>query len=530
MRHVVALLGSALLFATPASAEWWEAKTDHFIVYSESSAKDAKDFADKMERLDSALRSLQSIKFSPIVSDSHRLTVFRSGDTRDISQLASGGRGGSGVAGFYIPRLGGSVSFTPSKNDKMDTGAFVTQRRDARTELDPTRVLFHEYAHHFMFQHFSAAYPSWYVEGFAETAATIELRPDGSFHLGNPPQYRADALFNNMMNVPVKRLLASSSRPTFEDQYGWYTIGWLLNHYLPFEPSRAGQLTKYLRLINAGTKPADAATQAFGDLDKLDKDIHAYKRRRPLPGVDVKPANFTPPEVAMRKLAPDEEAIIKVRMRQSVGVDRKLASKYVGDARAVAARFPQSFAVHLALAEAEADHAYFEPENFPRAEAAADRALQLNPNSVEAMIVKGKIELERGRTDKRLLPQARNWFAKAYKADPEHPAPLFYNYLTYYYEGGPIPESALIGLEKAYDWALFDPEIRLVLARQLLAEKKGPLARSILLPLAISPHESKLAKKMNGIVELIDASKLEEARTTLIAEMNEQEAKHKKGD
>ena len=161
MRHVVALLGSALLFATPASAEWWEAKTDHFIVYSESSAKDAKDFADKMERLDSALRSLQSIKFSPIVSDSHRLTVFRSGDTRDISQLASGGRGGSGVAGFYIPRLGGSVSFTPSKNDKMDTGAFVTQRRDARTELDPTRVLFHEYTHHFMFQHFSAAYPSW---------------------------------------------------------------------------------------------------------------------------------------------------------------------------------------------------------------------------------------------------------------------------------------------------------------------------------------------------------------------------------
>jgi len=56
------LLGVALLsLAGPASAEWWEAKTDHFIVDSESSSKDAHDFALKLERYDEALRGLQGI-------------------------------------------------------------------------------------------------------------------------------------------------------------------------------------------------------------------------------------------------------------------------------------------------------------------------------------------------------------------------------------------------------------------------------------------------------------------------------------
>jgi tetratricopeptide (TPR) repeat protein len=520
-------LVSALAFfavASPAHAEWWEAKTDHFIVYSESSANNAMEFAQKLERLDMSLRSLQNIKFSPATSDSRRLTVFRFGDIGDIGRLA----GYSGVAGFYIPNLSGSNAFTPARSAGLDTGQLLANRPDSRTNLDPQQVLFHEYTHHFMFQHFSAAYPSWYVEGFAETAATIDLKPDGSFHLGNPPQYRSDLLFG-MLNVSVERLLASTNKPTGEDQYGWYTVGWLLNHYLTFDPSRQGQLKQYLRAINSGTKPADAAVQAFGDLGKLNRQIQSYKSGR-LPGVDVKIANYSPPQVEMRKLAPDEVAIMKVRMRSKRGVDKKLAPDVARDARAVAEKYPNSFAVQLALAEAELDLSDFEPQALARAEAAADRSLALKPDSVDAMTYKGRALLERGRTDKSQLPVARTWFAKAYEEDPEHPAPLYFNYLAYYYEGVAIPESALIGLERAYDFALYDPQIKLVLARQLLAEKKGTLARSILMPYAISPHESKGAKKMREVVDLIEAEQVDEARTMLAHEIDEQERKRKAGE
>ena len=95
-----------------------------------------------------------------------------------------------------------------------------------KKKLDPEKVLFHEYAHHFMFQHFAAAYPDWYFEGFAETAATIVLKPDGTFHIGNPPHYRSDRC-SGMLNVSLERLLTPlRTSPTGEDVYSRF-YGWL---------------------------------------------------------------------------------------------------------------------------------------------------------------------------------------------------------------------------------------------------------------------------------------------------------------
>ena len=527
MRFFIAAVLSSTILAAPANAEWWEAETDHFIVYSESSQADAKKFAEKMEQLDMSLRSLQNVKFAPANSDSQKLTVFRFGQTSDIGRLA----GSSGVAGFYIPRLGGSVSFTPIRGDSRGTGQLLGARGESeKKKLDPEKVLFHEYTHHFMFQHFEAAYPKWYSEGFAETVATIRMNPDGTFHIGDPPNYRSDLLFQSMLNVSAERMLTAPNKPTGEDVMGWYSIGWLLNHYLTFDPSRQGQLKQYLRAVNSGTKKDDAARQAFGDLGKLDREITKYKSSGKLAGIDVKIANFRPPVAQMRKLAADEEAVMKVRIRSSAGVNKKLAPDAARDARAVAAKYPQSHAAQLALAEAELDLGTFEPASLVAAEAAADRALAIKPDSVEALIFKGRALYERGKTQKALLPTARSWFTKAYNVDPHHPAPLFYNYLTYYESGAAIPESAIIGLETAYDKALYDHQLKLVLARQLLSEKKGPAARKILMPIAIFPEFGDSPKKYTEVTDLIAAGKVDEAYKLLVATMAEDERKAKTGD
>src|SRR4051812_22071313 len=126
-----------LCFAVPANAEWWEARTDHFIIYSKSSAKDAKEFAERLERYDQSLRSLQVIKPDPRLSDARRVKIYRAGNIVDISVLA--GDAESGIAGFYIPRLE-PVAFVPAR-----------EQVQLRSELDPETVLKHEYAHHFMF-------------------------------------------------------------------------------------------------------------------------------------------------------------------------------------------------------------------------------------------------------------------------------------------------------------------------------------------------------------------------------------------
>ena len=50
MRRLI--LSLSILFAAPAHAEWWEARTDHFIIYSKSSEGDAKKFAETLDRFD----------------------------------------------------------------------------------------------------------------------------------------------------------------------------------------------------------------------------------------------------------------------------------------------------------------------------------------------------------------------------------------------------------------------------------------------------------------------------------------------
>lgn len=517
MRRLFLFL-SVLTFAVPAHAEWWEARTQHFVIYSQDDEHDTKDFATQLERYDNALRSLQSTKFEPITADWQRVTIFRSGDIDDIGRLAHS----DGVAGFYKPELA-PVEFTPVRESK-NLGSI--RHRDSRTDLDPRSVLFHEYAHHFMFQYFPAGYPSWYIEAFAETLATIDLKPDGSFHLGNPPQYRSDALFHSMMTVTPKTLLASTSKPDFEDFYAYYSVGWLMNHYLTFEPSRKGQLQTYLKLVDEGVPSPDAARKAFGDLDKLDNEIGNYKNKGKLYGVDVRPANTAPPQVAMRKLTDAEEAAVEVAIRSKAGVTHAEAGGVAGDARDAARRFPNSYPVQIALAEAE-----FDAEHFEAAQAAADRAIQIEPEGIDGLIWKGHVLVERGKRakDKALLEQARIWLGKAHDVDRRHPAPLLYNYLSYFYAGGAIPEDALVGLEQAYLAAPHYGDLRLILSRQLLSERKGDLARDILLPLALNPHVSKTRKNLHGVIELIEAKKISEAYTALATEMAREEEEAKKG-
>lgn len=500
------LLMSAVLAATPANAEWWEAKSDHFIVYSETSSKAARSYADRLERFDHALRSLQGIGADEPLSDSRRLTVFRFGNSGDIGTLA----GSQDIAGFYIPRASGPVAFVPAKEETFSKSLYKTARLDAET------VFFHEYGHHFMYRHFSAAYPSWYREAFAELNSTIKLNDDGSFELGAPPQSRASALLGGL-NYSIKRMLLSGTKPDYDDVYARYTYGWLLTHYLTFGGTRKGQLQNYLKLINSSSDAASAARAAFGDLDKLESEVTSYKSRNRYPGATVRPVKAAAPQIALRRLAADEEAIMRVRIRSERGVDKKTAKDVAGDARAIAAKYPNSLAVQLALVEAEDD-----ADRLDEAERAADAALAIDAKSVKAMLYKGRIYLRRAKADPRHFETARIWLAKANRADLGHPSPLMEFYRTYHAAGVAPPEMAIAGLERAFELAPYDSKLRVLVARQLLVERRAPLALKVLLPLALSPHESKQAKSNNEIAGLIEAGKIDEALAKLNARLEKE--------
>ena len=137
--------------------------------------------------------------------------------------------------------------------------------------------------------------------------------------------------------------------------------------------------------------------------------------------------------------------------------------------------------------------------------------------------------LEQGRTNIAKNAEARTWLVKARRVDPNNPSIFYFNYLSYAQEGGGIPEQAIIGLEQSFKEAPYDDEVRLALIGQFLAEKNGPVARQLMAPLVHSPHESKGAKALRRIYDLIGANKLDEAYKGLVAEVAAEEKERKAG-
>ena len=508
MRFVIGFLASLAVSTSAYAAEWWEAKTDHFIVKSESSQEEARQLAFDLERFDEAMRYMYGTgKDTEATPDSSKLTMYHFGDTNDIGRLA----GSRGVAGFFIPRAGQSVAFTPVKEPRRRS--LGTRTDDAG--LSPRVVMFHEYSHYFMFQHANAAYPAWYREGFAEVYGTTELTDQG-FKLGAPATHRATVLqYLNTYNV--ERLLDPPEKMSGEDVAQIYAMGWMLSHYLTFSGERQGQLGEYLKLINGGASSLDAAKGAFGDLGDLNRDLDKYRRGRAR-GLEIVYPNYTAPKVTTRKMTDAEAAMMTVHIQSTRGVDEDKAEALVAPARSIQAKFPSSAEVQLAVAEVE-----FDAKNNDLAEVAAKKALQLDDTSARAHIYLARIALRRAEEDNSQFVIAREQYAAANRLDPKNADPLRGYYLTYQLAGETPPEQALIALESAYDLAPFDPSIRTALAHLLLTEGRDTESVALLGPIINDPHANKRAKKLRDLVKKIETGDKSGALEELAPKLNPQD-------
>ena len=502
----------AALASAPARAEWLEAKSNHFIIYSEQSPDDLRAYATRLERFDLAVRKARG-KDDPPLTDSNRLTVYVLANQPAVESLS----GVTGVAGFYIPRVAGSVAFVHRGRKSRD-----------KWDLNAETVFFHEYMHHLMLQDIRIALPHWMVEGYAEFFATAEILDDGSVRIGAVPAYRARSLFNlgNYAMSLTDMLQADYKNADRLEVVSVYGTGWLLTHYLTFEPGRRGQATRYAQAIQNGTPPLEAAKAAFGDLNKLEREIERYLYRKTMTTITIPASDLKVGPIAIRPLTPGEEAIMKVRMRSDRGVTKKTAGAVAADARRVASRFPNDAAVQSALAEAEHD-----AKNYEASIAAAERALAADPRSMKALIYKGRSLLEMGKRHvaKTDWNHVRSWFAKANRLDPEDPEPLMLYYQTYRAEGAYPPKIAAEGLYYAHVLVPQDEEVRLAAFRQYILDKKLVDAKNIFATMAYNPHaEAKRRKKLMAIMEAISAGNSTQALSLLDA-LEEEDRKKRDG-
>jgi len=484
-----------LLLPATARADWYEASTQHFVVYSDQRPEKIREFTANLERFDMAVRKLGGWKDQPTAKP-NRLTVYVVGSREEVSKLI----GNRFVAGFYKPRAGGSLAVVPRRSGS-----------GSETDLDAESILLHEYTHHLMWSispH--SVYPAWFIEGFAELFATADFQKNGDVVLGRPPQYRARTLMTGN-NLPIGKLLvADTLKLSPEQRAALYGRGWLLSHYFLIARQRPGQLGAYLAALNAG-KPSLEAAQAFGNLQALDNELERYKRGKiaaflvsGLPNV----------EVALRPLTPGEAATMDVRIRSKNGVNRKTAPGVYADAQKAAAAFPGDPGAQIVLAETA-----YDARDLVAAEAAADRAIAANPKAVDAYIFKAMARLTAASVardrSKETLAAIRKIIAAGNKLEPEDPRLLILYYRSFVDFGFPPSENAKDGLAAAFDLAPQDDRLRFNAAGMYLKDGDKARARAMLTPLAYNPHGQGLAQRAAAMIATIDKGDVEGAIKSL---------------
>lgn len=252
---VMAVTALILFAAAPARAEWRKAETAHFIVYGDTSERDIRAFAQRIERFDAFLRAYYPIETE---YETPKLEIYLAEGSRDMNRVYPGI--GGGVAGFYSSNSGRIYAVVNT------------------TVVIGDVVLFHEYAHHFMFQMRSNAYPSWFVEGFAEYYATAEVRPD-RIQFGRHHPGRMDVLnlgansWARMEDVLKWRYTPSGRYPA----YLYYAQAWGMTHYFMSTPERTRMLGQYLAAVVRSEDSVAAMQAATGRTpEELQNDVRRY--------------------------------------------------------------------------------------------------------------------------------------------------------------------------------------------------------------------------------------------------------------
>jgi tetratricopeptide (TPR) repeat protein len=507
LKYVRAMLCLCLGIGAASSAEaaWYQAKSRHFIVYSDGGQQQLQNFAAKLEKFDYLLRKITNM---PDQEGGTPVRVFLLANDMKLKALTHN----PFVKGYY------------GTSDRFGYAVLTRAAKEHRFDLDADQILFHEYTHHFMLQNFPAAYPAWYVEGFAELLSVITFPRDGSIEFGHVPLVRAPVLAS-MSIVPLEKMFAQNTAgmKTFNaDQY--YATAWLLTHYFHYNPKRKEEFMRYLTDLTSGKKDIPVGDYFEGGFPALEADLRAYMRHR-FKGSSFSPksmaaqeAVLSPLDAAQGALIEDELLLLRVVDADDDDKDGQRArdrAMLLASVRQKAAQFADSGYAATVLAEAERAAG-----NTDAAMAAADRAVALDPAIARAHSVRADILVTRARASGR----AEDWKAalqaiiRANRADMEDPVPLAQFHAFHVARGGKMPDVGYDGLYKAYTLLPQSKDYRFRLATALATKGDYADASILLDPIAFSPHPSPMRDSALSLKADMDAKRGQHAKSGLSAD------------
>lgn len=466
-----------------AQAAWWQAKSRHFTVYSEGNDEKLRGFAERLEKFDFLLRRLYNVtdpeQGSPVL-------VYLLSNDRKVQKLA----GNPNIGGFYTTsdRTAFAVLARGDKTGKFDFGA--------------EEILFHEYTHHFMLHHFPAAYPAWYVEGFAEFFSVVKFPKSGAIEFGHVPMARLPGLVLGQP-YPVKYLFARDTGDlSRRDGDRYYGTAWLLTHFYQYNKTeRRKEIASYLEDLVRGVPDRSPDSYFEGGLDGLEKDLRAYMRHR-LSASSLKSNEMKIGEIVVSPVDAAQGALVEDELRLIHHPKADELPAIVTAIRVTASKFPDSAYAAAVLAEAE-----WAAEQKDAALADADRAIALDTTLSRAHAVRAQVLLERAHDS----DKAEDWKAaltaivRANRADTEDPVPLALFYRYHAMRGGKMPDLGYDGLYKAFTLLPQSSDYRFNFVHAMAARGDYATASLLLDPIAYSPHASDMREAAIRLKAELDA-------------------------
>lgn len=483
MSRLVLLLGVLIsLAAGPAHAEWRKAETRHFVVYSEGSERDLRDYAVGLERIDQLMRAYFAV---PEAEDAPPLPVYLVRSRREFREVE--------------PRLPDTA-----------LGVYSANFRDIRAVAIRTlgdEILRHEYGHHFMFSNFPGSYPAWFREGFAEFFMTATVDVDGRATVGRSSPMRVQTL-NSLRWLPMEQVLTGRfDHANRAQRAAFYAQSWLMMHWVLTDPERRRSMDAYLGDTARGVA-VDAALQArFGmDADQLDRALKTYFHAGPRYAETTLDAASPPVTISALPASADDVLLLEVNARNGGPAD--LGPDLLARGRAAVAQHPGDVMALRTLARIEV--LWGDPEEAARI---VQPLLQAAPADVDLLLLMAETRLAAGdRLDdpaarEGLYAQARAFLARAYQADPgEH---RVYQSLGYSRRFAPdYPNDNDVELwRRAVAIAPQVASNRPVAAEAMLEHGLVDEAERVIQPVANDPHGEEISPRVQRILDRIAAAR-----------------------
>jgi hypothetical protein len=483
---------------------WTRAESEHFVVYSDTSPKMTSAYLYRLEQYRYILSRFHGYTAEDD-AETPKISIYFVSTFGDLKQTWP--EAGPYVGGYYKDCIEGQAAVAIYQDDTLRS------TRDAKTQDENASqaVLFHEYAHTFMFQNSAAIYPQWFVEGYAEYYSTTKIAGDTAI-IGMGFSWRVQELLRpGGAMLTYADILTGAWRPKKEDTdktEAFYAQSWLLTHYLMSDTARQAKLSAYIAAYDRGDDPVKAFETAFGiPVKTLDKTLNAYLDK--LMATEYRIHDMPDPQIKISAMPRSANKLLLWDAADRLCPARADGAPLLDHIQTEAARYPDDDYAQMALARAEiiiGDEAKALPY--------LTRYTAAHPDDSEGWFRLGQAwylttahrRILSGETRDSQMKKARQALAAAYRLDPRNAPNLYYYALSQAVAGGDagLRENAVNAAMQAHYLAPSVEGYAIFAARLLINANRSAEAKTMLYPLASNPHQPELAARIRAAIDAID--------------------------